>query len=116
MFAPTPPHFLQNLFAIFSHTLDGSAWRSRGLVPRGPQEHFQNHRSKLNSLLREPVVQLAPIFVVGMGDNEPVFFELSQPVSQDIGGDSFPRTLELLKRAIPTDHQVANYQQRPTVP
>jgi len=112
---PAPPGFGENLLAILLHFIYHGAGRTRFFVPRAPDEQFQKNRRKIDSLLREAVIHLAPIrFFDSSGDN-PRQLKFAQTIRQNIGGNRLARSLEFPECPVAANHQIANDQQRPAV-
>src|SRR5690242_143257 len=112
---PASPCFDKNLLAIFFHFIYDGAGRARFFVPRAPNEQLQENRRKVNPLLREPIVQLAPIRFFNPGGDNPRHLEFAQTIGQNVGGNPLARTLEFLECPVAANHKIANDQQRPAV-
>lgn len=112
---PTPPGFGENRFAVFRHFRDESARRSGLLVPRPPNQHFQEDGGQVDPFFGQTVIHSSPIRFFRLRRDESRRLQLLQTVCQDVGGNPFPRFLKLLKCPKSTNHQIPNNQQRPPV-
>ena len=115
LFLPTPTRFGENLLAILLHLVYHGAGRARFFVPRAPNEQLQKNRRKVNSLLREPVVEFAPIRFFNSSGENPRRLEFAQTIRQNVGGNPLARSVEFLECPVASNHQIANNQQRPAV-
>ena len=82
---------------------------------RAPDEQIQKHRRQIDAFLSEPVVHLPAILRFDFGDQNVVGLEPAQAIGQNIGGDAFPRLLELPERTVAANHEIPDNQQRPAI-
>jgi hypothetical protein len=80
-----------------------------------PEHHFRQHWRQVDPLLCELINQLSCVLRVDFRSYDTVSFQISQPVRQNIGCNSFVRSEEFLVRAKSPQHHVPDNQQRPAV-
>jgi hypothetical protein len=84
-------------------------------VRGGPEDHFREDGSKIDSLGSEHVNQFSAVRrVLFRGDNS-IRLQLPQAIRQYVGRDSFVGLQEFLVAAESPEHHVTQNQQRPAV-
>ncbi len=71
------------------YLLNECARKARLLVSRTPYQQLQEHRSQINSLLRQPVVHPSRILLFRFRDDDPGCFELPQTIRQNVRRNPF---------------------------
>jgi hypothetical protein len=73
------------------HPFNKSARRRRLFVARGPEQQFEHYGREGDALRRKPVVDFAAVLDRLFGNDDAGSLQLSQPVGQNVGGDTFAR-------------------------
>src|SRR5439155_7215359 len=84
-------------------------------MPRGPEDHLNQHRCKGQPLFRERVGDAATIRRVRLALNDPFALEPLQPFGQHVSRDALLGRGELRERDQAREHQVAYDEERPLV-
>ena len=102
-------------FSIFSTRPSG---RPRFLVPRAPNQQFQQYWRQIDPFLRQAVVYPSSVRLVHLRADDPRGFELPQPVRQDVGGDPFGRpwkSLNVRKPRTIRSRMISSDQRSPNI-
>jgi hypothetical protein len=112
---PTAANFRKDRRAILGHGIDSRARRFGWLVPCAPDQQFEQNRSKVDSLFREPINDAPSVCRIRLRSDNFSLLQLSQAICQDVRRDSLSGLLKLPVRSKSAHHHVANNQQRPAV-
>ena len=84
-------------------------------VTGGPKNHFGEHGSEVNALGRKRIDALAPIRGISLRGNYSVLLEAAQAVGQDIGGNPFIGSQELVESFVAAQHHVTKNKEGPAI-
>src|SRR2546425_8543703 len=114
LFGPTLSHCSQKLLLVLLHLPDKRL--ITGIFVRGcPQDHFREHRCKIDSFGCEQVNQLSPVRWVSFRGNDSMSFQLTTATRQYVRRDSFIGLQEFFVGSRSSQHHVADNQQRPAI-
>ena len=86
------------------HFYDESLRRSGLLMPRAPDQQFQQYRREINTLFRQPVIHSSRICFLRLGSDDPKGLKFLQTIRQNVRGNPFSGILELLECPEPANH------------
>jgi hypothetical protein len=112
---PTAVGLCKHGFAVLLHMCDKRARCCRIFVLRGPDEKFEQHRSKGDALRCKAVVDAAAVLCRRFGGDDVGSLQSTKAISQYVGRYALASQLKLTKRPIATHHQVADDKQRPAI-
>ena len=112
---PAAIRLLKNGGAVLFHLIDRRDRCVGFFVARAPDQQLEQDGGESDAFSGKKIMKAAAVIGRGLGLHNAAGFELLQPVSQDVGGDSFAGVLEFTESAAAADHYVADEQQRPPV-
>jgi hypothetical protein len=111
---PALSHRGHKFFLVLPHFPDERL--IAGFFVRGrPQDHFCEHRSKIDTFGGEQINQFSSIVGIPFRGDNSIGFQPPQAVGQYIGRDSFVGLQEFFVRPEAAEHHVADDQERPAI-
>jgi hypothetical protein len=108
------PHSSKKPVLVRSHELD-ERLIARIFVRGRPQDHFREHRRQVNPFGCQLVNQLPSVPRVRCSGDDPIRSQPAQAICQDVRRDPLVALHKLLVRSEPSEHHVADDQQRPAI-
>ena len=84
-------------------------------VSGGPENHFGEDGSEVESFGSEEIDELAAVGGIGAGGDDAVTFEATQAVRENVGGGALVGVKKFFESAGAEQHHVANDEQRPAI-
>ena len=84
-------------------------------VSAGPENHFGEHGSKVESFGSEEIDELAAVGGIGAGGDDAVTFEATQAVRENVGSGALVGVKKFFESAGAEQHHVANDEERPAI-